>query len=365
MTAAAWIGTYLIHSTALIGFVTLFRRPLRRSLGGEVAWRAAMLLPVLSATAAQIRGRGLWDIGIAGLEATAPAASLSSGSTAFELVAAAAIVCFAVGVLLVLRDWVARLWFLRRLGVRAAVPEAVAAQLADLLQASKGGRTVVVTSAPGAVSAMVLGRGEICVPLRALKDLTPGQLRALIAHEMAHVNRSDGRWFTLYAVLESALFVQPMNRVARRELHHLAELSCDAWAASRVADPTAMAECLVEVAAWSRSHRPSILPAATVAPKALTERVTRLIEPPRRAVRVALLPCMLMLSITSWILPAVAVQPQVPAQHSSDYWVGFELGRAYAERNGVVSPRRDPTDFETTSRNRAELERRLQSTKSR
>ena len=369
MTAALWLGTYLLHSTVLCGSVLMFRRPLRRLDGAEHLWRAAMLLPLISATIAQLWGLGLWQIVIAGGQAVVGPSSASDAVAAgapwpaFDIARAAAITCFTIGTLLTCRDRVAHVLFVRSLGVRTTADLVVIDQVRDLLRPS-GHQPIVLTCAPGATSPMVIGRREICLPTRAARDLTHAQLRALVAHEVAHVIRGDGFWFAAMAYLESALFVQPLNRLGRRELRHLAELSCDEWAARRVSDPMAVAHCLVEVAGWSRGSATAALPAAATSGKGLTERVQRLIEPRVSRVRIALSPCLVVLALASLGLPALAITPQIGGGRSAEYLRGYELGRQYAARNGARPEDRDPARTKATFRQRQELERRLMDAKS-
>ncbi|HUR21587.1 MAG TPA: M56 family metallopeptidase [Vicinamibacterales bacterium] len=369
MTAALWLGTYLLHSTVLCGAVLLFRRTLRRLDGSEYVWRAAMLLPLVSATIAQVWGLGPWEIVVAGGQSMAspsvssePAAAAASWP-AVDIARAAAVACFSIGALLTCRDWIAHVLFVRSLGLRTPSDAEVVGQVADLLRRS-GHHPIILTCAPGAASPMVIGRREICLPVRAAHDLTHGQLRALVAHEVAHVIRGDRFWFAAMAYLESALFVQPLNRLGRRELRHLAELSCDEWAARRVSDPMAVAHCLVEVAGWSRRSAAATVPAAANSGNGLTERIQRLIEPRVSPVRLALSPCLVVLALASLGLPGLAITSQISGGPSADYLRGYELGREYAARHGARPADRDPAGTESEFRQREELERRLVDAKS-
>ena len=375
MTAALWLGTYLLHSTVLYVAVLLVRRKLRRLDAAEGVWRAAALLPLVSATAAQLSGGSLWTLGIrppieplnaAGL--AAPASSVPGLST---VAPALAIACLAVGVVLVCRDWVARRIFIRGLGVRRPATESLMAVVADVVCRADLRRPICVTVSSAAASPMALGRSEICLPSRAEHDLTPRQCRVLIAHEVAHLVRHDTRWFTVLAWLESALFIQPLNRMARRELRRLAELSCDQWAARELSDADAMADCLVEVAGWSRTAPPLLVPGA-VGPSGLTERVRRLLEEQSPAAGPSRTVALTVVLAASLSLPAVVISTPTrpaPAGLSPQFVEGYELGRRHAESRGEagwqisVSRGQNP---QTSSRPqwRADLERQLQARRS-
>lgn len=369
----------------LCGTAVLCRRALGRIEGAELIWRAVVLLPVMSATATQFAG-GLWTIGIseaAGLAMPSAAAQstlrLSSGIDIPPVLIAAWLL---VGATLVIRDWLAHRLFVRRLGTRRPADARLVAAVSDLLQHARVRRAIRVTCSESVVSPIALGRSEICLPVRAIRVLSRRQLRALIAHEVAHIVRCDGRWFAALACVESALFVQPLNRMARRELHHLAETMCDQWAARELSDPTAMAHCLVEIAAWSRTARPATV-LGVAGMSGLSDRVRRLLDaphPPPRVSRPLSLAAVVALSLS---LPCLGVSPARPArgasvngvpqspaaapalaQPSAEFIRGFEAGRRFAEgqpdarvqasldRGRAASPARQEW--------RAEVERHLQ-----
>lgn len=350
MTATLWLGTYLLHSTVLCGAVLLLRELLRRVDGAETLWRAAVLLPVASATIAQSPDLDLIS--------RAPVTAFTSGPwTGPDVLTALATLWLLIGALLVLRDGLAHWLFVRKLGTREPANETLVATVTDLLHHPLVRRPIRLTCASVTASPIVLG-SEICLPARALRDLPLEQFRALVAHEVAHIVRRDGQWFSALAWLESALFVQPLNRIARRELHHLAELACDEWAARELADPRVVADCLVEVAGWSRSDRPKTVPAAVGRTRGLTHRVHRLLEPRRPAHRLSGAFCVLTLTVTAMALPRLVVTAPLPvAQRSARFLEGYALGRAYAERRGTpVAGTPSPESLKW----RADIERQLQ-----
>jgi beta-lactamase regulating signal transducer with metallopeptidase domain len=122
-------------------------------------------------------------------------------------------------------------------------------------------------------------RPQICVPPRALAQLTADQQEGMLAHELAHLVRRDPFWLALENVLVSLFFFQPLNWVARRRLRELSELLCDEWAVARTGRPVTLARCLAEVAAWSVEPLRA-LPAAGMAdrPSHLAHRIRRLLE---------------------------------------------------------------------------------------
>jgi hypothetical protein len=91
---------------------------------------------------------------------------------------------------------------------------------------------------------------RICLPPRALDELSREELEAVLAHEVAHLARRDPPWLFLLWLIETVCFFQPLNRLARRELSASFELSADAWAARATGDRLALAACLARIAGW-------------------------------------------------------------------------------------------------------------------
>ncbi|MGH8273044.1 MAG: M56 family metallopeptidase [Gammaproteobacteria bacterium] len=135
-------------------------------------------------------------------------------------------------------------------------------------------RLSVSASIAGPVS---LANGEICLPSWALERLAPNQIRAMLAHELAHYRRRDPQWQFAASLVKSVLFFQPLNRLASARLAASAELACDDWAAVRTGDRRALAECLAECATRLHASKLPIFASAMASPdSALTRRVGRL-----------------------------------------------------------------------------------------
>lgn len=119
----------------------------------------------------------------------------------------------------------------------------------------------------------------IVLPERAANDLPEAELRALLAHELAHLVRGDSTWLFISRLVCSCLAFQPLNHLARREWQRAAEYLCDGWAVSRTGTPLALARCLTEVAGWRRSGEASAaMLAATGRKSGLADRIERLLD---------------------------------------------------------------------------------------
>lgn len=147
-------------------------------------------------------------------------------------------------------------------------------------------------SLPGAGAAVVLDaaqRAAYCVPGRpativlttgALAVLDPAQLTAVLAHEQAHL---DGRHHLLIALtraLSASFPAVPLFTRGPAEVARLAEMCADDSAARRGGRPALIAALL---AMGTGAAVPALALAAAAC--AVTARVLRLLEPPRRGRR--------------------------------------------------------------------------------
>src|SRR6185295_2074631 len=117
-----------------------------------------------------------------------------------------------------------RLILVGRLGDRRAVPDGkVVDVLTELARDAGLRRTPRLTSTSQISSPVALGIGEICVPDTALTDLDLEQQRSLLAHELAHLARRDPVWLVAGSLIERVFWIQPLNRIANREIATSAE----------------------------------------------------------------------------------------------------------------------------------------------
>ncbi len=168
-----------------------------------------------------------------------------------------------------------------RAGLPAGAPHAL---LSGLRRAAGRRKPVRLTVSDRIAGPVALGRDEICLPRRALTDLTPAQLESALAHELGHLMRRDPAWLLAGAALEAAFFFQPLNRVARRRLRETAEFLCDDWAVRHTGGSLTLARCLAEVAGWvQHRRRPALASAMAESGSPLVRRIERLLDPsPRR-----------------------------------------------------------------------------------
>ena len=148
---------------------------------------------------------------------------------------------------------------------------------------------------------------EICVPVRALRELPNDELRALLAHEAAHVVRRDAAWLTIAAAVRALGWWQPLNLVAAARLRLAMELCCDERAAAEPPQRAALARCLIKVAEWNLRDDGAVLATMASRGSALRRRLESLLDDaPHRRRRVGP-----WLAVTTVAVPAVCLAPVV------------------------------------------------------
>lgn len=324
-TMLAWLMTYAIHSTALLGVAWLLSRWGRLSMHTvDFIWKLALVGGLLTSTAQlafdvrpsgsfalestrraapAVTSRDLTELKDerAGLPADAsthtaaaehqdiasgapvPAAPASvehtlSTRAKVELLffGAWALVALTLALVYIAR----RLMLVGRLANRQHITEGTLPALLDTLCRTVGFRShVALTSVNTISSPVALGLHEICVPEAAITDLSTDEQRGLLAHELAHLARRDPVWLDVASLMERVFFFQPLNRLARQEIQRNAEFLCDDWAAERTGNGLPLAHCLARVAEWIEAS-PLGVPVAGMAEQRslLVTRIARLIE---------------------------------------------------------------------------------------
>jgi BlaR1 peptidase M56 len=211
----------------------------------------------------------------------------------------------AITAILALRT--ARAW---RLGVRHAGRRRVIrrGRATVLLQEILGPAADRVTlSCSRTLGVPVAFAREICVPVRALRELPDDEFRALLAHEAAHVVRRDAVWLMIAAAVRALGWWQPLNLVAAARLRLAMELSCDERAAAEPRERAALARCLIKVAEWNVRDDGAVLATMASRGSALRRRLESLLDDaPRR--RRAVGPW---LAVTTVAVPVVCLAPVV------------------------------------------------------
>jgi len=200
------------------------------------------------------------------------------------------------GVFILLTRLSAGCWRIRKLQAAARLEQPSRWQsLAEEIAARLGlTRRFTVIETVRVATPTVIGwlRPVILLPVAAMAGLSPRQVEAILAHELAHIRRHDFLINLLQTLAETVLFYHPgvwwISRRIRTEREHC----CDDVAVAVSGDPAEYAAALAELASWSIAH-PALAMAATRGP--LVDRVRRLLrlpdadrKPRRTAVAVAI-----------------------------------------------------------------------------
>ncbi|MGE5193173.1 MAG: M56 family metallopeptidase, partial [Deltaproteobacteria bacterium] len=176
-------------------------------------------------------------------------------------------------------------WRLRHRG-RSPVADSVEETLRRLAQ--RMGITQAITIAQSAFVRvpLVIGylRPLILLPVGALARLTPAQLEAILAHELAHIRRHDWLVNALQVLAETVLFYHPAVWWISRRVRQSRELCCDDTALELLPDRAVFARALLILEEF-RLQGPAFSASTTLAATGglLSARIRRLLPAPAGA----------------------------------------------------------------------------------
>jgi Zn-dependent protease with chaperone function len=169
-------------------------------------------------------------------------------------------------------------WQARRLTERNVVPlgEPWTGRLRELAHRLEVSRPVRLLESAAISAPLVLGwlRPVILMPVGLVTNLSPGEVDAILAHELAHLRRHDYLVNLAQRVTEALLFYHPAVWWVSERIRTERENCCDDLAALAVGDGRVVARALVALA-----ERNVGIPALALAADggALGERVRRLL----------------------------------------------------------------------------------------
>lgn len=174
--------------------------------------------------------------------------------------------------------------------LRRLVVASDAARLApwqEDLAAELGAKAGVIRVLPpghGTPRVAGLWRPQVLLPEALLED-APEALRAVLAHELAHVCRRDTVVNLLLRATALPVAYHPATAWLQRRIQHARELLCDDVAASAMRSPNAYAQVLLRLAlqlvhTGGETHQSSVGLFARTSTPLLEERIMNLIAPP-------------------------------------------------------------------------------------
>ena len=137
-------------------------------------------------------------------------------------------------------------------------------------------RRVLLATVDAACSPAVLGvvSPVILVPTAILTGSPPDHLRAILAHELAHIRRWDVLANVLQLLVESLFFHNPFVWLLSAQIRREREACCDAVAADCCGGAPAYARALVDVGQLVLATSPAV---SFARPNGLSDRVRRLL----------------------------------------------------------------------------------------
>lgn len=163
------------------------------------------------------------------------------------------------------------------------VGESVAALARDLCRKMGIGRAVAFLESSAVSVPTVVGwlRPVVLVPASTLTGLSPRQLEAILAHELAHIRRHDYLINLLQTAVETLLFYHPAVWWVSAQVRRERENCCDDLAVAVCGDRLGYARALVDLEGLRSAPRLALAASGG----SLTDRVRRLVGAPGRRSR--------------------------------------------------------------------------------
>jgi len=173
------------------------------------------------------------------------------------------------------------LW--QRLRVHQLISRAQAVtdpSLQRLSESLETGQTTKLVSTPEISTPLVFSglRSVILLP-ETWSAWSPAKLRAVLLHELAHVERRDGWVMAAMSLTTTMFWFHPLAWLVRSRLMTLAEMACDDHAVREGRDRESYAEALLEIARSGQGKRtlPATLPAMARTAR-VAGRIERILE---------------------------------------------------------------------------------------
>ncbi len=190
-----------------------------------------------------------------------------------------------LGVALMMTRMVWMVVRLRRFACGPEITDTRIRQLADELRQVlhlKGDLRIVETAEDLGPAVLGIVRPILALPIAMLTGLPPEAVRAIVAHELAHIRRHDYLLNLVQMVVEAVLFFNPAVWWINRQIRIEREACCDAMAARVLGQPLVLAESLslwAERVALRSSAAMAFARAGRHGPRLLLDRVLRIVLP--------------------------------------------------------------------------------------
>ncbi len=141
-------------------------------------------------------------------------------------------------------------------------------------------RRIFLSPAVGAPVTMGFLRARVVLPPDLVRQLSDTELRAVLLHELAHIERRDTWACSLQRIAEIFLYHHPLVWWLGRRLNVERERACDERVVARMHAPREYARALLRVATLTQSA-PRFLLASSAPGAGLASRIEQLLRPAR------------------------------------------------------------------------------------
>ncbi|HEX5435000.1 MAG TPA: M56 family metallopeptidase [Candidatus Angelobacter sp.] len=178
------------------------------------------------------------------------------------------------------------IWQVRRLR-RSSLElssEQLGPELAEIIDDFSKGRpvSVLVSNRVQVPTALGFFKSAVVLPEWMLKEAGGEELKHVVLHELAHLQRHDDWTNLVQKIVKALLFFHPAVWWMDRELSMQREMACDDTVLAQTASPRTYAECLARVAEKSFMRRQiALAQAAVTRMRQLSVRVGRILDPNR------------------------------------------------------------------------------------
>lgn len=166
----------------------------------------------------------------------------------------------------------------------------------------------------------------IVLPTWALTGLTPDQLAAIVAHELAHIRRHDYVVNLAQSVIETLLFYHPAVWWVSSRIRAEREHCCDDLAIAACGNRATLAHALTKIEEYRATLTPHVVAASG---GVLRQRVERILGSPKshepnRWIAGAIALAVLALAFTALYVPPAGIAQEEQSQKAAKTW-GDEL----------------------------------------
>jgi TonB family protein len=157
-------------------------------------------------------------------------------------------------------------------------------------------------------------RPKVLLPSNSIPD-PPFRRRAVLAHELKHIERGDLAWQFLAQITTAIWWFQPLCWFNRRSLRRESEQACDEWVVSRGIRASDYATALLQIATQVGRHAPCPGAATMVRHNELQARLNAVLDSrPRHPGRFTTLKIFGLIALTL-VASAVSILPQESNSH--------------------------------------------------